>query len=83
MLFCIDNENAAFLKHALQETVFTVQMLTDPEVVEKLLSTIETGRKIELCFNILIYTDFSRWKQTDIKRLINQIIEFTKESDEK
>ena len=52
-------------------------------MIEELLSNIGKGKKIELWFNILIYTDFSRWKQTDIKRLISFIESFVKENDEK
>jgi hypothetical protein len=51
-------------------------------MIEELLSNIEKGKRIELCFNILIYTDFSRWKQVDIKRLISFTESVTKENDE-
>ena len=68
-IFAIKNENEVFIKYALQETIFSLSMLTNSEIIEEILKTLESGARIELCFNILIYTDFSRWRRRDIDRL--------------
>lgn len=79
--FAIRNENEFFIKHCLSETIF-VSMLSHPEIINELLTTIEKGSRIELCFNIMIYTDFSRWRINEVKRLLDFWESILMESDE-
>lgn len=81
-LFAIRNENDIFIKHSLKEVIFTVKMIANVEVVEEILKNLEKGRKIELCLNILVYTDFSRWRQPEVKRLIDVFDSFVNGNDE-
>lgn len=81
-LFAIKNENEVFIKHVLQDSMVSPKMLTDARIVETLLKSVENGRIMELAFNILIYSDFSQWRQPEVKRLLDVIDRLVKESDE-
>lgn len=47
-LFAIKNQNEIFIKHSLLDNVFASNMLTDPQLIEELLTNIESGISIEL-----------------------------------
>lgn len=51
-------------------------------MIKKVLECIEKGIKIELCLNILLYANFSKWKLDLHKRLVGNINRIITENDE-
>jgi hypothetical protein len=82
-IYSIRNENDEFIKHALKESVFTINMLSDPILIDELIESLQDGRHIELCLNIMTYSDFGRWAQSDIRRFLEFIMDIINDSEEK
>jgi hypothetical protein len=82
-IFAIKNENSIFLKHALVDSIFSIAVLTDEEIIKELLRNLEKGSRMGLCLNIMTYTDFGRWHQPDIKYFLEIVSNILGESDDK
>lgn len=80
--FAIENENIVFLKKALQDSIFSLNLINDPLIIRKLLDKIHSGLNIELVCNVLIFADFSKWDFKFNKELVEMIKEMQYESDE-
>lgn len=68
--FALNNSNLQFLKQAFRNTIIQASYLNDKEMIHIILGILKQGTKIELVLNVLIFADFSRWEQDDIKMLI-------------
>ena len=73
LVFAIKNSNSLFLKEALRSSLIPAIMLNQPQMILTILEILHEGTKTELILNVLIYADFSRWKQTDIKTFIDYV----------
>jgi hypothetical protein len=67
------NNNEVFLKHALQNQIFTIALLNETDVIETILELLEKRNKTEQVLNIMLFANFSRWEQKYLKRFIDQI----------
>jgi hypothetical protein len=55
----------------LRQSIFDPAILYDKGILEAILEILEEGSKTLLVFNFLIFTDFSRWEQLLVKRLLD------------
>lgn len=79
---CIDNENEVFMKYALQESLFDLKLLEHDNVISNILTTIEKGQRLDLCFNVLTYANFSKWSIKHNKKLVYNMNRIVIENDE-
>jgi len=77
MVFAIRNQNEYFLRFALFNALMGSQFLNDVAVQTELLAQLQSKAKTEFILNILIFADFSRWKQIDLQQFIDCIDEMT------
>jgi len=61
MIFCLENQNEHFLKHALGQAIFGQNYFQEPDVQRCILDMLATKAKTELVLNTLIFADFSLW----------------------
>ena len=73
MIFCLENQNEHFLKHALGQSIFGQIYFLDDEVQRCILDMLATKAKTELVLNTLIFADFSLWSQVPLKELIDYL----------
>jgi len=57
-------------------------MLIEEEFVDEILRIFAIGSKIELILNILLYSNFSRWSEHQLKTFIEEIRIITESSNE-
>jgi hypothetical protein len=50
-------------------------LLSQPEVVAEVLGLFEAGARSELLLNVLLFSDFNRWEQGPLRRLLNILTE--------
>jgi len=57
-------------------------MLAHPRVINEIDLILKSDEKTELIFNVLIFCDFGRWNQPDIRSFIMHIKEIIKSGHE-
>lgn len=77
MIFALRNQNEAFLKFAFKESIFGPQSFEDESLRTELLDMLSHKAKTELVLNVLIFADFSRWPQRDLRDFIDYVSEIT------
>ena len=73
MVFAIRNHNEYFLKYALQQGLFSVDYFAETTVINEILDQLNSKIQTEFILNILIFADFGRWKQKQIRNFIELI----------
>ena len=81
--FALRNENEMFMKFALKEAKFDNTVVDNQENITKILEYMEKGFKFSFCWNILIYSNFGKWRTEDNRRLVNILSRVNTDSDEK
>jgi hypothetical protein len=61
MLFALRNNNETFMKHALKESLFGMQFLSEAAVVAEMLYLLSTRGKTEFILNTMLYANFAQW----------------------
>lgn len=82
MVFAIRNQNEYFLRFTLFNQFLGGNILNQKVVRDEILEQLATKSKTEFLLNILIFTDFSRWPQTDLNTFIDHLDEMTGEPHE-
>jgi hypothetical protein len=54
-------------------------VLTSEEIITEILNIFQTGAKTELLLNVLIYTDFLRWRHVQLACLIKEFSDIIKQ----
>ena len=80
MIFCMRNLNEIFLKFALNSSIFGTNFFSNTEVRQKLIDMLVHKAKTELVLNVLLYADFTRWPQKQVKELIEFMREIVEDN---
>lgn len=62
LLFALRNFNEIFLKYALRTSIIGSNLMVRPEVIDPILEIFSRGSRSELLLNVLLFSDFTRWK---------------------
>lgn len=73
LIFALDNSNEHFLKFAFRNQLFPAQLLYTPRMINILLGILEQGDRTLLVLNVLIYADFGRWPQKDVRKFVDWV----------
>lgn len=73
LAFCILNNNEKFLKHCLQNGLYTTLVLSQGALVDEVLGILATGAKTELILNVLGFMNLLKWSRAQIKRLVDRL----------
>lgn len=76
------NFNEAFLKHSLRNNLFNPLLLISPQLLSTLFSLFRRRMRTELLLNVLLFSDLSRWEQTQLRTLLAVISEVVSEEIE-
>lgn len=80
MIFCMRNLNEIFLKFALNSSIFGTNFFSNTEVRQTLIDMLVHKAKTELVLNVLLYADFTRWPQKQVKELIEFMREIVEDN---
>ena len=61
MIFALRNNNETFMKHALKESLFGMDLLSQAPVIAELLYLLSTRGKTEFILNTMLYANFAQW----------------------
>jgi hypothetical protein len=75
LIFALNNFNEIFLKYALRNHIIGINLMTQPSVIEHILGLFGKGAKSELILNVLLFSDFTRWEQNNLRKLMEMIKE--------
>jgi len=75
MVFALRNNNETFMKHALKESLFGMQFLSEPTVVAEMLYLLSTRAKTDFILNTMPFANFAQWSQTDCGEFIGYMEE--------
>jgi len=82
LIFALSNFNEIFLKHALRNSILGANLLVQPYVIEKILGQLKRDAKSELILNVLLFSDFTRWEQINLRALLEMLEEIAIEEHE-
>ncbi len=63
------------VRYAFRNSIFASSMLNLKVIINNILELFDIGSKSELLLNVLLFADFSRWKQKQLKMLMEMIEE--------
>ncbi|CDW85372.1 UNKNOWN [Stylonychia lemnae] len=74
--YCVVNEKAYFLKHALREQFFQEDYMTESQFIYTITTDLQAGQKILFNLNLLLFTDFKKWDILQLKDFISMAQSF-------
>lgn len=82
LIFALNNFNEFFLKHALRNSIIGSQLMIDREVINEIFALFRKRMRSELVLNVLLFSDLSRWEQTQLHTLLGMLAEMVTEEIE-
>lgn len=82
LIFALDNFNEHFLKFALRNSIIGLNLMAQSSIIEHILGLFKKGAKSELLLNVLLFSDFTRWEQINLRALLEMIKEIVTEEHE-
>lgn len=82
LIFALNNFNEFFLKHALRNSIIGSQLMIDREVINEIFALFRKRMRSELVLNVLLFSDLSRWEQTQLRTLLGMLAEMVTEEIE-
>jgi hypothetical protein len=83
LLFAMQNFNEIFLKYALRNSIIGSNIMVSQDVIEAILKIFKRGTRSELLLNVMLFSDFTRWKQAELKNLLDMLKEIVSEEHER
>lgn len=81
-MFALHNFNESFLKYALRNSIIGQNLLVQPYVIQQILKIFKRGSRSELLLNVMLFSDFSRWEQANLRILLDMLKEIVSEEHE-
>jgi hypothetical protein len=82
LLFALQNFNEIFLKYALRNSIIGSNLMVQPYVIQQVLKIFGRGSRSELLLNVMLFSDFTRWEQINLRALLNMLKEIVTEEHE-
>ena len=79
-VYALHNNNAEFMREALQMQAFDKGMYSNMQVVRAMLTFFENdGSKTNFILNVILLTDISQWKTNLLDKLLELFASYTEE----
>jgi hypothetical protein len=75
---CINEERMHFLKHPLQEQFFDLDYMHNERVIRWIVERINDGQNILFPLNLLLYSNFRKWRNELLREFVAAAFKFTK-----
>jgi len=82
LIFAMNNFNELFLKQSLRNSIFGSHIMIEKEIIDEIFSLFKKRCRSELILNVLLFSDLSRWQQTNLRSLLSMIAEIVTEEIE-
>jgi hypothetical protein len=60
-----------FLKRALSDQYFDLDLMNRPETIEYLIKKFKSGDKLNYILNLMLFSDFTKWNRANITAFLD------------